>query len=71
MKVWIVGKINPENNLEWEFNGVFDSEEKAVSACKDKRYFVGPATINIDIDDIVPGDKSIDWPNSYYPKEKN
>jgi len=70
MKVWIVGKINLENRFEWAFQGVFDSEEKAVEACKDERYFVGPVTMNIDLDDIIPGDKNIDWPDAYYPKAK-
>jgi len=33
--LWLVGKHrnNPDNE-EWEFGGIFDSEEKALKACR-------------------------------------
>lgn len=30
----------------WSFGGVFDSEEKAVAACRTPAYFVAPFTLN-------------------------
>lgn len=64
MKLWIVGKtLNPDESEDrWEFFGVFDSEEKAVKACKDANYFVGPVELN----EELPSE-AIPWPNSYYP----
>lgn len=40
-EVWIVGRINKKDYLE----GIFDSEEKAVNACRGKQHFVAPATL--------------------------
>lgn len=65
MELWIVGQINPSNFLEWEFQGVFDSEEKAVSVCEDENWFIGPAKLN----ECRPSE-SEDWPEAYYPKRK-
>ena len=31
---------------QWEFQGVFDSQELAVSACRDKNYWFLPITLN-------------------------
>ena len=66
MKLWIVGKVlNPsEGGDRWEFGGVFNTEKKAVAACKAENYFVGPAALNY----VVPEDtKGTPWPQGYYP----
>jgi|WetSurSiteA1Bulk_404760.scaffolds.fasta_scaffold00522_14 hypothetical protein len=63
MELFVVGKINRENYLEWEFMGVFDEREKAEEHCLDDRYFVGPCKLN-----EFTGEKKQDWPQSYYPK---
>ena len=64
MKLYVVGKVlNPDEcEDKWEFFGVFDSEEKAVKACKDANYFVGPVELNEEL-----SSEPISWPNSYYP----
>ncbi len=66
MILWIVGFFrDPECNEVggiWEIVGVYDSESKAVEACKDWRYFVGPMELNF----TAPVDKT-EWPGSYYP----
>jgi hypothetical protein len=62
MKLWIVGKIGEKPEQQWEFQGVFDSEARAVAACIDWRDFVGPVTLNF----IVPHETEV-WPNSFYP----
>jgi hypothetical protein len=64
MELWIVGKRIP--GMSWEFCGVFDDEKKAVSACLDKRYFVGPATLNA----LIPDESTI-WRGAYYPHSKS
>jgi len=65
MKLWIVGKVlNPEEGGDrWEFAGVFDDEKKAVAACKEKNFFVGPVELNY----VVPEDIATKWPKGYYP----
>ena len=66
MKLWIVGKIGLKNYLEWQFEGVFDDEQKAIAACKDDKYFIGPTTLN---EEYAIGE-SDDWVDAYYPIEK-
>jgi hypothetical protein len=64
MKLFIVVKCKDsrETDSAFEFIGVFDSEEKAVAACVDVRYGIGPAILNEDL-----GDEREDWPDFYYP----
>ena len=64
MTLWIVGKVNKENHKEWEFQGVFDRKDMAEDACRDDRYFIGPAKLNEAIQD-----KPRIWPGAYYPKD--
>lgn len=61
--VYIVGKINPSNSREWEFEGVFSSQERAEKACLDRNYFIGPAVINRICEKVT-----VRWPDAYYPK---
>jgi len=61
---WIVGKVTNTETYSWEFAGVFDSHEKAVSACISERYFVGPAVLN----KAFPDDPC-KWEGAYYPFE--
>ena len=67
MKIYLVGKYIKKINddVAWECGGVFDSEEKAVAACHDERYFVAPMILN----EIAPQEKT-DFPGAYYPKVK-
>jgi hypothetical protein len=61
-KLWIVGQVYDINTTSWVFQGVFDSEEKAIAACRDKTYFVGPATLN----ESLPHE-DFSWVEAYYP----
>ena len=60
MEVFIVGKNRDEHQLAWEFVGVFSTREKAIAACVDVWYFVGPA----EIDAPEGGDE---WPGAFRP----
>ena len=65
-ELFVVGKINPDNHLEWEFFGVFDSKEKAESVCKDENYFIGSTTLN----NRYIEDDPIPWPDAVYPNSE-
>lgn len=60
MLLWVVGKF--KDTEPWEFQGVFDSEAKAVRACKSPAYFVGPVQLNYTVPDETDA-----WPGMYYP----
>ena len=64
MKVWIVGqyKGGKTGKVLWTFQGVFDNEKRAVKACKDKNYFIGPTDLNKELPK-----KTVSWPGFYYP----
>lgn len=59
-ELWIVGKY--VESRPWEFQGVFDDERKAVSACKSADYFVAPVTLNAEVPE-----QTQEWPGVYYP----
>lgn len=59
-KLWIVGKNTPDGN--WEFQGVFSSEQKAAAACITSDYWIGPA----DLDEELLS-HSTEWEGSYFP----
>jgi len=67
MKLWIVGKytgISNEDKITWEFQGIFETEEKAVMSCKNENYFVmGEFELNV----LLP-DETEEADISYYPK---
>ena len=63
--LWVVGKRNQSVNNDWELQGIFDTEEKAIKVCKGKyNYFIGPVCLNMPIDD-----SKLPWPGAYYPQE--
>jgi hypothetical protein len=46
---WLCGQLKGDWNITgsiWEFQGIFDSEEKAAAACRDQNYFIMPVTLN-------------------------
>ena len=59
-KVWVVQKW--VKDLEFEFYGVFSTEEKALAICKDETYCIGPVNIDFTCDD-----ERVIWPGLYYP----
>lgn len=66
LRLWVVGqcKLN-KNNMGWDFQGVFDSEKKAIKACKNENYFIGKALLN----KTLPDDER-EWDGAYYPKRR-
>lgn len=46
VRLWIVGKVTDDQTHAWEFQGVFDSEQKAIDACVCDSMFIGPAELN-------------------------
>ena len=58
IKVWIVGKWG----TPWAFQGVFTTKQKAIAACVDWNYFIGPALL----DEVLPSE-NMPWPGAYYP----
>jgi len=66
MKLWICGQLNGEWNGEetaWEFQGVFDSEDKADKACIDKSYFYFSCNLNEELPK-----EAVDAPDGKYPR---
>ncbi len=63
--LWIVGKIDRNDYRKWEFQGIYDHQQKAVSKCSDWRYFVGPVVVNRDVPIATTS-----WPGSYYPNRE-
>lgn len=63
MNLWIVGqkKGADDDAWTWGFEGVFDSEEKAIKACRKDDYFIAPSKINFSIPDCNI------WEGAYYP----
>ena len=63
-ELWIVGqhKHTTNSGLVWEFQGVFDSEEKAIAACRNERYWVAEVELNKEI-----CDEPQKFKNAYYP----
>lgn len=66
-KLWLVGQSKKELaekdwKYNWDFQGVFDNESKAVSACKNENYFVAPVELNV----VLP-DETLEWSGLYYP----
>jgi len=66
-KLWVVGQYKKltSKGVVWHFQGVFDSEKKAIEACEDENYFIGPINLNL----ILPKGGEV-WPGCYYPKAR-
>lgn len=60
--VWFVIQVRPEQHQS-DIQGVFDTEARAFSACKNKNYFIGPLVLNKE----YPEERLSSWPGSYYP----
>lgn len=62
--VWVTGKVvNSESTpMAWAIQGVFDTKEKAIAACRSEWYFIGPLRIN----EALP-DENKEWPGCTYP----
>ena len=66
-KLWMCGQLMGEWNKDgsvWGFQGVFDSEEKAIVACRTDKYFITPIELNVNLPHEI-----CDVDGSYYPLE--
>jgi hypothetical protein len=65
-ELWAVGQYRGETegvaNIAWDLQGVFETEQEAVDACRNENYFVGPVTLGL----ALPDD-ALEWPGCYYP----
>ena len=48
---------------EFEITGIYDSEQKAIEACRNDRYVIAPIELNY----TFPEER-VEIPGSYYPK---
>lgn len=68
--VWLVGQVRLQPGdvpdgltpVPWSFQGVFATEAEAVAVCRDRFWFVGPATVG----DCLPAEDVL-WDGAYYP----
>lgn len=64
MELWVVGQYlsGQGADIAWAFQGVFDSREKAVKACRTEKYCIWPARLN----ESLPHE-SFEAPGCEYP----
>lgn len=64
MELWLCGQYRSGEtpNVVWDFAGIFSSKELALSACRDRNYFVAPVVL----DETLP-DETVVMPNVEYP----
>jgi hypothetical protein len=63
MKVWVVNRNVGRNGLDWEFCGVFSTKDKALEACLNDDYWIGPAYL----DEFDDTEETINWVGAWYP----
>ena len=61
MDLWICGQW--VNDKEWDFQGIFDSEQKAIDACTHDNYWIAPVKLN----ETYP-QETVQMPGAYYPR---
>jgi len=68
MKLWVYGRYKGQDhlNVNWDFQGIFSSEEKAVEACRDRTYFAAPTELDVSLPH-----STTKWPGCYYPFVKS
>jgi len=59
LTLWVVGQYRAETDAGrvWDIQGVFSMREKAVAACRNRSYFLGPIKLN----ESLP-EEMIEWP---------
>lgn len=60
--VWCAGRVIDRDTNDWQFQGVFATEQEAASVCRDETWFIGPAKVGAALP--VEG---FEWPDAYYP----
>lgn len=59
--VWVVGR-SMGGLLPWEIQGIYTDEQRAIGACIEMNFFVGP----MELDAALPVETVV-WPGCYYP----
>ena len=63
---WLCGQIiggpSSQGRYRWDFQGIFSTEQAAVRACKNNRYFIQP----VELDKEYP-EEPITLSRGYYP----
>lgn len=62
MKLWLVGQTLNDDGTVWEFQGVFSTEELALSACVKDNFFIARITV-----DYALTVETCDWELCWYP----
>lgn len=64
MNLFMVGQFRAESaeGIVWDFQGVFDTYEKARAACRNERYCVTPITLNQEFPD-----EAMEAEGTHYP----
>jgi hypothetical protein len=60
VRVWLVGKAYHDGSMD--IQGVFNTERRAIDACKTENHFVGPMRMNFE----YQGEKT-EWADAYFP----
>jgi hypothetical protein len=59
---WIVGQNIDYEYESWEFQGLFDTEKKAVGRCENDDFWVAEVILN----EFIPTER-VEFNNAYYP----
>lgn len=62
--VWVVGR-SPGGLSPWEVQGIYTDEQRAIEACTEMNFFVGP----VELDAAFPVE-TVTWPGCYYPQSQ-
>ena len=64
-ELWIVGQ-HEDPTKQWQFQGVYSSQENAVAACRDANYFVA----RVRLDERMPHERT-EWAEdeAWYPAD--
>jgi hypothetical protein len=63
-ELWLCGQYRSGDvpNVVWDLQGIFSTKERAISACKNRHYFIAP----IKVDEEAP-DETETMPGVEYP----
>jgi hypothetical protein len=62
-QLWLCAQVRSKEPEDWDFQGIFSTEELAIAACRDATYIIGPVLL----DQVLPHE-TIPWLGRYYPK---
>ena len=59
VRLWVVGQVHPGS---MDIQGVFNTERRAIDACKTENHFVGPMRMNFEY-----SQETTEWADAYFP----